>query len=1247
MPGKTITSGTIGVVLTDPVADNPATANLGVSVVTTALDAVYGNGNAAWTVNNSGTLRNTATAAPGPSIAAYSAIGLAIGGTVNNGDTGNASALIGAVAGSAIRSGGSATVTNFGSILATGAVADGISIALGGTVANNGAASRIGGGRNGIYMNGAVGTVTNTGSISGNAGVGVNLRLGGTLVNGSILVPTAQISGATGVTDSFGSLTVTNLGLILATSGIGVALVGGGTVTNGASGASAAVIAGGTNAAAVYIAGGLPQLTNFGTLTAGSGVMLHTVGTINNQGVITGRYGYGAAFHVAGYLANAAGARITGAKYGLFATGAVTAVTAGTLAATGTAGIGAYLLAGGTLTNVAGGLIAGVTAISSINIVQATIANAGTIAGTGGGIYVAVGSGRVANTGTISGTAKYGISFTKGGSVVNGAGGAATAVISGGTVGLQVIGGPATVANDGQLTGSTAGLYVAAGGTVTNGTSGASTGTIVANTGTGAMLRSTGASLLLNNFGLIQGGGSGLSFLGGGTLNNQGSIAGNSFYGAVIDSGQINNLSSGQISAPNSGLDIATAATTIVNGGTVLATASGGNGVLLRTGGTISNGIGAPAARIAATSTVSGSGILARTVASTVVNQASISGSNYGIELQAGGIVTNAVQGGPGLIAGGVGVRITGAGTVTNAGTINGVNGMAVRFLGAGAHRMVVLPGAVFGNNTPGGIGSVDAPGTATNVLELAGSAGSTGTLSGNLGGAFTGFQTVAVDAGVNWTLTGANSAATLTNAGTLDLTAVTAATIQTLANTGTVLAGRTGLLTYVATLSGSGTLALAAGTLEVTSIAAAATVILAGAGAVLRLDVPAQNLGTLAGFVATDLVALPGLAHAGSDKAILQPGNILHITAAAGTFDLKLAPAESFAGRIFSLTANGIGNSVLTVACFATGTRIRTAHGEVAVEALRIGDLVASAFGGWVPLKWLGHRTLDCRRHPRPHDVLPVRVRRHAFGADQPARDLVLSPDHAVHVAGAQDGRVLIPVRYLVNGATVTQEPADTITYWHVELPAHDVLFAENLACESYLDTGNRSAFANAGVPPMLHPGFAPPEASPDIWAAEACATLVVGGPDLAAARRRLRAAARKAGHRSGPDPDLHIMVDGHDIAAAAAGRRRSLRLPAGAARLRIVSRVWLPSHMRAADADTRSLGVAVGSLQIDGRPVDLDDGRLASGWFASEGDWRWTNGDAVIDLHGARSLAFDLALAGEYWLGCAASRSNAGAAA
>jgi hypothetical protein len=44
----------------------------------------------------------------------------------------------------------------------------------------------------------------------------------------------------------------------------------------------------------------------------------------------------------------------------------------------------------------------------------------------------------------------------------------------------------------------------------------------------------------------------------------------------------------------------------------------------------------------------------------------------------------------------------------------------------------------------------------------------------------------------------------------------------------------------------------------------------------------------------------------------------------------------------------------------------------------------------------------------------------------------------------------VLIPVKHLVNGTTIMRWQVDHVTYHHVELPRHDVLFAEGLPAES-----------------------------------------------------------------------------------------------------------------------------------------------------------------------------------------------------
>jgi Hint domain len=207
-----------------------------------------------------------------------------------------------------------------------------------------------------------------------------------------------------------------------------------------------------------------------------------------------------------------------------------------------------------------------------------------------------------------------------------------------------------------------------------------------------------------------------------------------------------------------------------------------------------------------------------------------------------------------------------------------------------------------------------------------------------------------------------------------------------------------------------------------------------------------------------------------------------------------------------FATAADGFGGTLVfasNIPCYAAGTRIATPGGEVPVEALRPGDLVATLDGVARPVRWVGRRRVDCTVHPRPAQVWPVRVAPHAFGQGLPARPLWLSPDHAVFADG-----LLVPIRCLINGASIRQERVERITYLHVELDQHDILLADGLPAESFLDTGNRDAFANGDGAMQLHPHFAGPA---DLWEVAGYAALTQTGPALAALQARLAVRATR----------------------------------------------------------------------------------------------------------------------------------------
>jgi hypothetical protein len=198
------------------------------------------------------------------------------------------------------------------------------------------------------------------------------------------------------------------------------------------------------------------------------------------------------------------------------------------------------------------------------------------------------------------------------------------------------------------------------------------------------------------------------------------------------------------------------------------------------------------------------------------------------------------------------------------------------------------------------------------------------------------------------------------------------------------------------------------------------------------------------------------------------------------------------------------------TAVCFAEGTRILTALGEVAVEDLRGGDLVATIAGEGPPMKpvlWVGRRHVVLAGNPAAADLAPIRVKAGALADGVPTRDLLVSPDHCLFLDG-----VLVPAWLLVNGTSVVQEPGRAeIRYYHVELETHDVLLAEGAAAETWLDCGNRSWFANAPVARLKVDGTL--DAQGTGWnAGRACAPVIEGGARLGAIRAAIEARAAPA---------------------------------------------------------------------------------------------------------------------------------------
>ncbi|MGE0222624.1 MAG: Hint domain-containing protein [Acetobacteraceae bacterium] len=286
-----------------------------------------------------------------------------------------------------------------------------------------------------------------------------------------------------------------------------------------------------------------------------------------------------------------------------------------------------------------------------------------------------------------------------------------------------------------------------------------------------------------------------------------------------------------------------------------------------------------------------------------------------------------------------------------------------------------------------------------------------------------------------------------------------------------------------------------------------------AGAGK-LELGFPQLYGGTISGLTKTSSIVMDVAA-----TALSYTDHQLTMQLSGGqTFALTILGDLTLDDFIVNTgsTATTITTN-LAVPCFAAGTRIATETRDAVVETLRPGDKVrVFPCGALREIVWIGHRHVDCRRHPNPRAVQPVQIEAGTFGPGLPARDLLLSPDHALYFEG-----VLIPVRCLVNGDTVAPMDVDTVTYYHVELTGHDILLTEGLPAESYLDTGDRDSFVNGPDAMHLFPAFGDGANAALVRDALACAPLVITGPQVDAARNR---AMRRMAAR--PDADRRPAV-------------------------------------------------------------------------------------------------------------------------
>jgi hypothetical protein len=240
------------------------------------------------------------------------------------------------------------------------------------------------------------------------------------------------------------------------------------------------------------------------------------------------------------------------------------------------------------------------------------------------------------------------------------------------------------------------------------------------------------------------------------------------------------------------------------------------------------------------------------------------------------------------------------------------------------------------------------------------------------------------------------------------------------------------------------------------------------------------------------------------------------------------------------------------------------------------------------------------------------VRITAGAFADGMPRRDLLLSPHHAVMV-GAQ----LFEAGSLVNGATILREmAAKSVTYHHIELEEHDIMLAEGMPAESFLNTGNRHMFAHTSdgsTVTALRPDFR--THGDDGF----CLPMIRGGADLTAARAALLARAAGLGFVITDELALQARVNGRRLRATRLNGDICFMLPAGARTVELHAPAAGASDTSAVLGDQRLLGVALTAVTLTaGRAVtaiDLTD-PAHTGLYEPADQAVWTNGAATLAL-------------------------------
>jgi Ca2+-binding RTX toxin-like protein len=217
----------------------------------------------------------------------------------------------------------------------------------------------------------------------------------------------------------------------------------------------------------------------------------------------------------------------------------------------------------------------------------------------------------------------------------------------------------------------------------------------------------------------------------------------------------------------------------------------------------------------------------------------------------------------------------------------------------------------------------------------------------------------------------------------------------------------------------------------------------------------------TLFGGDGDDLFILQDFAAAGGTITITggeggeTNGDTLFLTPNVSKADITFTNTDDAAGGLsgFFTTPDGTlvnFSEIENIICFTPGARILTPQGARRIEALRPGDLVITRDNGPQPIRWIGSRTVA-----GVDKFAPISIAAHVL--DGATRPLLVSPQHRVLFTGYKAellfgcDEVLIAAKHLIDGRDVVVNEQPEVTYIHMMLDRHEVVYAEGAATESF----------------------------------------------------------------------------------------------------------------------------------------------------------------------------------------------------